>query len=198
MLSPKFQDDCLTASYRTSVDFEIFKVFSVSETLGHLYHGSEKIKDFFFEIFLIFLKKHQKEVAFYIFVFWKSNIFLKIKIFEIFEKSKFPRFSKNVGFSKKIETRKKLSVEKIFLNFFFWTFFFVFVNYVNIAFQQAIGHYLTPFSRGERAIWMSRPLKIDDFYLVNPIGFSWSPGTFGPRISKKISDLSGFGNRAST
>ena len=31
-------------------------------------------------------------------------------------------------------------------------FFFVFVNYVNIAFQQAIGHYLTPFGRGERAI----------------------------------------------
>ena len=27
---------------------------------------------------------------------------------------------------------------------------------MNIAFQQAIGRYLTPFSRGERAIWISR------------------------------------------
>ena len=44
------------------------------------------------------------------------------------------------------------SIEKIFSEKVCKFKFLFFVNYVNIAFQQAIGHYLTPFSRGERAI----------------------------------------------
>ena len=57
-----------------------------------------------------------------------------------------------LDFQKKNETRKKLSVEKIFSKKVFRTFFYIFVNYMNIAFLQAIGRYLTPFGRGERAI----------------------------------------------
>ena len=54
---------------------------------------------------------------------------------------------------KKNETRKKISVEKIFSKKVFRFFIFLFFkNYMNIAFLQAIGRYLTPFSRGERAI----------------------------------------------
>ena len=46
--------------------------------------------------------------------------------------------------------------EKVFGKTFFkkllFYFFFIFVNYMNVAFQQAIGPLLTPSGRGERAI----------------------------------------------
>ena len=59
---------------------------------------------------------------------------------------------KMLDFQKKSRLEKNYQSKKYFRTFFFELFVFVFVNYVNIAFQQAIGHYLTPFGRGERAI----------------------------------------------
>ena len=48
---------------------------------------------------------------------------------------------------------KNIFVDNFFaLDFFFKLFYFIFVNYVNVAFQQAIGRYLTPSGRRERAI----------------------------------------------
>ena len=52
------------------------------------------------------------------------------------------------------------ATEKYFQENFFRHLFIIFVNYVNVAFQQAIGRHLTPPGRGERAIWVPRPPKM--------------------------------------
>ena len=44
------------------------------------------------------------------------------------------------------------SLEIFMTNFFFRTFFLVFVNYIKIAFQQAIGYLLSPSGHRERVI----------------------------------------------
>ena len=71
-------------------------------------------------------------------IFWKSNM-----------------FRKNQKFSSKIFSR----VEKYFPRNFFFNRFFIFVKYMNVAFQQATGHLLTPSGRGERAVWVPRALS---------------------------------------
>ena len=57
----------------------------------------------------------------------------------------FSEISEN--FKQKIFTDRKIFIKKVFLHFVF-----IFVKYMNVAFQQAIGHLLTPSGRGERAI----------------------------------------------
>ena len=61
------------------------------------------------------------------------NIFEKSKMFEMFE-----------IFEPNIFVDRKILFEKLFVYFF--------VKYMNVAFQQAIGHLQTPSGRGERAI----------------------------------------------
>ena len=67
----------------------------------------------------------------------KNGLFWKM----IFEKSK---------------KSKYWSTEKIFLGKLFSNFFFVFINFMNIATQRATGIYLTPSGRWERAVWSQR------------------------------------------
>ena len=79
--------------------------------------------------------------------FWKSK-FSRLKIFKTQNK-------KN-GFQEIFEifeTQKFSSIEKIFFKKLFFNVCFISIKYMNVAFQQAIGHLLTPSGRGERAIW---------------------------------------------
>ena len=61
------------------------------------------------------------------------KFFEKSKMFEIFE-------------------HKFSSIEKYFLKNSFQFVFYIFVKCMNVAFQQAIGHLLTPSGGGEQAI----------------------------------------------
>ena len=65
------------------------------------------------------------------------------------------------------------SVEKYFWKNFVQTFFFVFVNNVNIAFQQAIELHLTPPGRWERAICIPKPRNLGFGDPSSPSEFWW-------------------------
>ena len=89
-------------------------------------------------------------------IFFDRRNFLGLGNFENFcDFHTFWIFRKKIKIS---ETPKFSSVEKIFSEKLF--LFFISVKCMNVAFQQAIGHLLTPSGRGERAIWTRRPRKL--------------------------------------
>ena len=139
---------------------------SLLESYGHVVYENKKS----------FEKKVSEK---YFFEWWKifDRIFLTLfgrKFSSDFQKNRDSFF---LSFEKK--NRKKM--------LFFY--FFIFVNYMNIAFQQAIGRYLTPFGRGERAIWIPRPFKIEDFYLGLYGSLLENPGT---NCSEELPKSGGF------
>ena len=106
-----------------------------------------------------FWKKFSEKYFFDRWNFWN------FKNFEIFEKiwksniKKLGKWLKCEFLNPKIQARFFLIDRKIFFDNFFFKTFFIFVNYMNIAFYNAIGRHLTPSGRWERAFWIFRKSK---------------------------------------
>ena len=116
---------------------------SLLESYGHVVYENKKS----------FEKKLSEK---YFFEWWKISV---ENFWHFFWKS---IFFENVGFSDfflKIWIFRNFKFfidRKIFFKKKFWTFFFVFINYMNTAFQYTIRINLTPFGCREWAIWSLR------------------------------------------